>query len=213
MRGQGMVREFLPPGWGVQGEKGIAFVVTGPSGAGKSSVIAELLKQDPRLVFSVSATTRPRRPGEEHGRDYYFVSDQEFSRLLERGELLEWTEYQGYRYGTPREEVVGRLAAGRDVVLNVEVRGALAIAQAGLPYPVVLIFLVPPSWDELRRRIQARATESREALEERLRIARQEVSHIPRFHYLVVNDRLEQAVEELVAIVRAERRRLTTWSG
>lgn len=207
-----MVREFLPTGWGRQGERGIAFVVTGPSGAGKSSVISELLKLDRRLVFSVSATTRPRRPEERHGRDYYFVSEEEFSRLIEQGELLEWTEYQGYRYGTLRREVVGRLAGGKDVVLNVEVQGALSIAQAGLPYPVVLIFLVPPSWEELRRRIQARATESKEALEERLRIARQEVAHIPHFDYLVVNDRLETAVQELQAIVRAERLRLTAWS-
>ena len=206
-----MVREFLPEGWGVQGDRGIAFVVTGPSGAGKSSVISELLKRDPGLAFSVSATTRPQRPGEVHGRDYYFVSPDEFDRLLAAGELLEWTEYQGHRYGTPRSEVVRRLEAGEDVVLNVEVRGALAIAGAGLPYPVVLVFLVPPSWEELRRRIAARGTESAESLAARLAIAREEVRHIPEFHYLVVNDRLERAVDELAAIVQAERRRLIEW--
>ena len=207
-----MVREFLPEGWGIQGERGIAFVVTGPSGAGKSSVISELLRRDGRLTFSVSATTRPRRPEEVHGRDYYFVSEAEFDRMLAGGELLEWTEYQGHRYGTPRREVVDRLQAGKDVLLNVEVRGALAIARAGLPFPVVLVFLVPPSWEELRRRIAARGTESREALEERLRIAREEVRHIPDFHYLVVNDRLEGAVAALSAIIAAERTRLVPWS-
>jgi len=208
-----MVREFLPEGWGVQGERGIAFVVTGPSGAGKSSVITELLRQDGRLTFSVSATTRPRRPGEVHGQDYYFVSEAEFDRMLARGELLEWTEYQGHRYGTPRREVVDRLAQGKDVLLNVEVRGALAIAKASLPYPVVPVFLVPPSWEELRRRILARGTESESALRERLAIAREEVRHIPEFRYLVVNDRLEEAVTELSAIIAAERRRIVPWSG
>ncbi len=207
------MREFLPPGWGVQGERGIAFVIAGPSGAGKSSVIAELLRRDPLLSFSVSATTRPKRPGEVHGRDYFFVTRDEFLRLREEGKLLEWTEYQGHLYGTPREEVEGKLSAGRDLVLNVEVRGALAIARAGIPHPVVLIFLVPPSWEELVRRIKARGTESPEALKERLMIARAEIKEIPKFHYLVVNADLEEAVEEILCIVRAERRRLVRWSG
>ncbi len=206
------MREFLPPGWGVQGERGIAFVITGPSGAGKSSVISALLQRDPRLSFSVSATTRPKRPDEVHGRDYYFVSREEFLRLREEGKLLEWTEYQGHLYGTPREEVERKLSGGRDLVLNVEVRGALAIARAGIPHPVVLIFLVPPSFEELVRRMRARGTESPEALAERLRIAREEVREIPHFHYLVVNDVLEEAVEEILCIIRAERRRLVRWS-
>ncbi|NOX44863.1 MAG: guanylate kinase [Caldiserica bacterium] len=197
----------------MQGERGIAFVITGPSGAGKSSVINELLRRDPRLSFSVSATTRPKRPDEVHGRDYFFVSREEFLRLREEGKLLEWTEYQGHLYGTPREEVERKLSGGRDLVLNVEVRGALAIARAGIAHPVVLIFLVPPSWEELVRRIRARGTESPEALAERLRIAREEVREIPRFHYLVVNAVLEEAVEEILCIVRAERRRLVRWSG
>ena len=188
-------------------------MIAGPSGAGKSSVIAELLRRDPRLSFSVSATTRPKRPDEVHGRDYYFVSEEEFLRLREEGKLLEWTEYQGYLYGTPREEVEGKLSAGKDLVLNVEVRGALNIARAGIPHPVVLIFLVPPSWEELRRRIEARGTESAESLAERLRIAREEIREIPKFHYLVVNTILEEAVEEILCIVRAERRRLIKWSG
>lgn len=215
-RGKGALRgakDFLPEGWGVQDDRGIAFVITGPSGAGKSSVIAELLVRDRELGFSVSATTRPRRPGEVNGRDYYFVSEEEFDRMLASGELLEWTEYQGYRYGTPRGEVVDRLKRGLDVVLNVEVRGALAISRAQLPYSVVPVFLVPPSWEELRRRIMARGTESPQALAERLRIAREEVRYIPEFRYLVVNDELSRAVEELLSIVRAERRRLVRWNS
>ncbi len=202
------MRDFLPAGWMLQGERGIAFVITGPSGAGKTSVIKRLLELDRKLAFSVSATTRPRRPGEVHGRDYFFISREEFVRLREEGRLLEWTEFQGHLYGTPREQVVERLREGRDVIIDVEVNGALAIASARLPFPVVLVFLVPPSWEELERRIRARGTESPEALAERMRIAREEAREIPRFHYLVVNDLLERAVDELWAIIKAERRRI-----
>ncbi|SQD92623.1 guanylate kinase [Candidatus Bipolaricaulis anaerobius] len=202
------MRDFLPTGWDVQGGHGIALVIAGPSGAGKSSVIAALLRRDPSLVFSVSATTRPPRPDEADGRDYTFVSDAAFDRMIRAGELLEWTTYQGHRYGTPRAAVVGPLAAGRDVVINVEVRGALALRRSGLPHPVVLVFMVPPSRDELVRRIRSRGTESADALAARLAIAEEEVRHIPEFDYLVVNDRLEEAVERVEAILVAERSRI-----
>jgi guanylate kinase len=202
------MRDFLPTGWDVQGGHGIALVIAGPSGAGKSSVIAALLRRDPSLVFSVSATTRPRRPDEADGRDYTFVSDAAFDRMIRAGELLEWTTYQGHRYGTPRAAVVGPLAAGRDVVINVEVKGALALRRSGLPHPVVLVFMVPPSRDELVRRIRSRGTESADALAARLAIAEEEVRHIPEFDYLVVNDRLEEAVERVEAILVAERSRI-----
>ncbi|MBC7093002.1 guanylate kinase [Candidatus Bipolaricaulota bacterium] len=205
------MNEFLPRGWGVQGERGIAFVITGPSGAGKSSVIAALLRRDPKLAFSVSATTRPKRPDEVDGRDYYFVSEAAFDRLVAEGKLLEWTTYQGHRYGTPRSEVVDRLALGQDVVLNVEVRGALAILNAGLSHPVVLVFMVPPTRDELIRRIRARGTESPDILQARLAIANEEVKLIPAFHYLVVNDDLAAAVARVEAIVAAERARIVPW--
>ncbi len=202
------MRDFLPTGWDVQGGHGIALVIAGPSGAGKSSVIAALLGRDPSLVFSVSATTRPPRPDEADGRDYTFVSDAAFDRMIRAGELLEWTTYQGHRYGTPRAAVVGPLAAGRDVVINVEVKGALALRRSGLPHPVVLVFMVPPSREELVRRIRSRGTESADALAARLAIAEEEVRHIPEFDYLVVNDRLEEAVERVEAILVAERSRI-----
>ncbi|MDD2911940.1 MAG: guanylate kinase, partial [Candidatus Bipolaricaulis anaerobius] len=202
------MRDFLPTGWDVQGGHGIALVIAGPSGAGKSSVIAALLRRDPSLVFSVSATTRPPRPDEADGRDYTFVSDAAFDRMIRAGELLEWTTYQGHRYGTPRAAVVGPLAAGRDVVINVEVKGALALRRSGLPHPVVLVFMVPPSRDELVRRIRSRGTESADALAARLAIAEEEVRHIPEFDYLVVNDRLEEAVERVEAILVAARSRV-----
>lgn len=202
------MKDLLPPGVGIQGERGIAFVIAGPSGAGKSSVISALLSRDPKLSFSVSATTRPRRPDEVHGRDYYFVSEEEFDRLIAEGALLEWTVYQGHRYGTPKTEVLARLEKGLDVVLNVEVRGARAIRAANLGFPVVLVFLVPPSWEELVARVRRRGTESEEALAERLRIAREELQHIPEFDYLVVNDSLEEAVARVEAIIKAERMKI-----
>lgn len=202
------IDEFLPAGWGVQKGCGIALVIAGPSGAGKSSVIAEILRRDPELAFSVSATTRPPRPDEVNGRDYAFVSDAEFDRMLKVGELLEWTTYQGHRYGTPRSEIVVRLAAGQDVVVNVEVNGALALRRAELPHPVILVFMVPPSRADLIRRIRARGTECDAALSTRLAIAEEEIQQIPNFDYLVVNDALEAAVARTEAILAAERARI-----
>lgn len=186
----------------------MALVIAGPSGAGKSSVIAELLRREPTLSFSVSVTTRPRRPDEVDGRDYTFISEEEFDRRVGAGELLEWTTYGGHRYGTPRSELVPRLARGEVVVVNVEVRGALALRGAGLPWPVVLVFLVPPSREELLRRIRGRGTESEEDLARRLRTAEEEIRAIPQFDYLVVNDELPQAVARVEAILTAERLRI-----
>lgn len=202
------MRDFLPPGWDVGGSRGMALVIAGPSGAGKSSVIAELLRRDPSLSFSVSVTTRPRRPDEVDGKDYTFISEEEFDRRIRAGGLLEWTTYGGHRYGTPRSELVPRLARGEVVVVNVEVRGALALRGAGLPWPVVLVFLVPPSREELLRRIRGRGTESEEDLARRLRTAEEEIRAIPQFDYLVVNDELPQAVARVEAILTAERLRI-----
>lgn len=202
------MKEFIPQGFRIQGEGGIVFVITGPSGVGKSSVISALLSRDPKLSFSVSATTRPTRPGEVHGRDYFFVSEEGFDTLIAEGKLLEWTRYQSHRYGTLRSQVVEPLGRGQDVVIKVEVNGALAIRDANLSSPVVLIFLVPPSWEELARRARGRGTEGEEALRERLRIAASEVQKIPEFQYLVVNDDLPQAVGRVEAIIQAERMRI-----
>ncbi len=204
--------DFLPSGWDTQGSRGIALVVAGPSGAGKSSVIDKVLESDCSLAFSVSATTRTRRPDEVHGRDYYFVSAEEFRRMAGAGELLEWTVYHGRSYGTLRSEIEERLAGGQDVLLNVEVEGALAIQKANLSYPVVLVFLVPPSRAELVRRLQRRGTETEEALEQRMAIAEREIAHISDFDYLIVNDRLELAAQRIHSLLTAERCRLVRCS-
>jgi len=211
--GQGRPNPFIPSGYCMKGQSGIALVVTGPSGAGKSSVIDALLERDRGLSFSISATTRAIRPGETHGVDYTFVSEAEFDAMVGRGEFLEWTTYQGQKYGTPRSEVEGRLAAGETVVLNVEVEGALSIRDARLPYPVVLVFLVPPTPDELARRIRGRGTETDASLARRLAIAEEEIRHIPDFHYLVVNDVLEVATAQVHAILEAERCRIVPCSA
>lgn len=200
--------EFLPQGWTVQEGHGIALVIAGPSGAGKSSVIAAVLRRDSSLAFSVSATTRPRRPDERNGHDYHFVPMAEFDRMLEAGDLLEWTAYGGHKYGTPHHEVVPRLRMGQDVVINVEVQGALALRRAHLPHPVILVFLVPSSRAELARRIRGRGTESDQTLAVRLAIADEEVRQIPNFDYIVVNDVLDRAVARVEAILTAERSRL-----
>ncbi len=204
--------EFLPQGWTVQEGHGIALVIAGPSGAGKSSVIAEVLRRNPALAFSVSATTRPRRPGEVDGRDYTFLSEAAFDRMIVEGALIEWTTYGGHRYGTPWSEVRRTLAAGQDVVFNVEVGGALALRRSSLPHPVVLVFLVPPSHGELLRRIRSRGTESEEALARRLATAEEEVRAIPEFDYLVVNDSIPDAVAVVEAILQAERARIVRCS-
>ncbi|MFO8034638.1 MAG: guanylate kinase [Candidatus Bipolaricaulota bacterium] len=200
--------EFLPCGWEVQGRRGIALVVAGPSGAGKSSVIEEILRRDSGLSFSVSATTRARRPDEVHGRDYYFMSSEGFQQMADSGELLEWAEYHGRRYGTLRSEVESRLATGQDVLLNVEVKGALAIRAAELVYPVVLVFLVPPDREELARRLRGRGTESREELDKRMAIAEEEITYIPSFNFLVVNERVELAAQRIQSVLTAERCRV-----
>ena len=200
--------DLLPPGVAPQGKRGIAFVVAGASGAGKISGIAALPARGPRLAFSVLGPARARRAAGGEGRGDYFLSGGGLEHLLCSGARLEWTIVQGARDGTPRAEVVDRLEKGVDVVLNVEVRGARALREARLGFPVVLIFLIPPSWEELVRRVRSRGTENEEALAERLRIARAELQHIPEFDYLVINDELERAVERVAAIVQAERMRI-----
>ncbi len=187
---------------------GLLFVVSGPSGAGKDTLVEALRGRRPSLRYSVSATTRPARPEERNEEHYFFVSDSEFERLLSSGGLLEWREYGGNRYGTPRDYVERSLAEGYDLIVKPEVNGALAVKAA---YPdAVLIFLVPDRFSHLRERLLARRTETNEEIARRLEIAQEEMQFIRRFDYIVVNaqDRPEEAVRDLEAILQAERFRI-----
>jgi guanylate kinase len=191
---------------------GLLFVVSGPSGAGKDTLVDALRRRMPRLRYSVSATTRAPRPEEVEGEQYFFVSPEEFARRLAAGELLEWREYNGYLYGTPREYIERTVRDGYDVILKPEVNGALAVKSA---YPdAVLIFLVPDQFSNLRRRLLERRTETNEEILRRLDIGQEEMKHIRRFDYVVVNaqGQSDVAVADLQAILHAERFRMHRYS-
>ena len=176
------------------------FVVTGPSGAGKGTLIRKLVAGRPDLAVAVSATTRARRPGEEDGRDYHFLSGEEFQRRVDAGDFLEHVDYvSGHRYGTLREEVDRILGSGRSVVLELETHGAKEV-QASLP-DAVTIFIEAPSFAELERRLRDRATESAGEIGERLELARRQAEEAGDFDHVVTNDDVGRAIEELGAIV------------
>jgi guanylate kinase len=176
------------------------FVVTGPSGAGKGTLIQKLVSGRPDLAVAVSATTRPRRPGEEDGREYHFLSTDEFQRRVDAGDFLEHVDYvSGHRYGTLRDEVDRILASDRSVVLELETHGAKEV-QAALP-DAVTIFVEPPTFAELERRLRERATESAGEIGERLELARRQAEEAGDFDHVVTNDDVERAVAELGAIV------------
>ncbi|MGW6294316.1 guanylate kinase [Streptomyces sp. NPDC055058] len=177
-------------------------VLSGPSGVGKSTVVAHMRKKHPEVWLSVSATTRKPRPGEQHGVQYYFVTDEEMDKLIANGELLEWAEFAGNRYGTPRGAVLERLEAGVPVLLEIDLQGARQIRET--MGEAQLVFLAPPSWGELVRRLTGRGTESPEVIERRLLAAKTELAAEPEFDTTLVNTSVEDVARELLALMNVE---------
>ncbi len=187
--------------------RGLPLVISAPSGAGKSTLICRLCEQDPELGFSISHTTRPPRGGERDGVEYHFVDEATFRAMAAAGAFAEWAEVHGNLYGTSFAALEEQLARGRDVILDIDVQGALQVAQR-LP-EAVLIFIQPPNLEELRRRLEARGSDRPEVIKRRLHNAADEMRQTDRYHYVVVNDRLERAAAELAAVVATARRAAT----
>lgn len=182
--------------------KGKAFVVSGPSGAGKTSIVKLFLETDKNSVFSVSYTTREKRENEEDGKDYHFVKEEDFKRMIEEGLFLEWEEVHGHLYGTPKKEVLEALDSGVDVILDVDVKGALKIKKN--LKDAVLVFIEPPTLEELKRRLESRGEKE---IERRLKRASEELKAKDEFDYVIINRELNEAFEAFRRIVEDIRRR------
>lgn len=192
--------------------RGILFIVSSPSGAGKSTISRKLLAADHGLEMSVSATTRPARPGEVDGKDYHFVDLDTFRDMVGRNEFLEWAHVFGNRYGTPRGPVEKALADGRDVLFDIDWQGAQQLyQQAG--GDVVRVFIFPPSLEELERRLRARGTDTNEVIDGRMARAGAEISHWDGYDYVLVNDDVDQCFEKVKAILAAERLKRSRQTG
>ena len=184
-------------------KNGKLYVFTGPSGTGKGTILSQVLKQDKRLFLSVSATTRAPREGEIHGGHYYFLDKQTFEDKINKGEFLEYAQYVGNYYGTLEQPVNEQLKSGNDVVLEIEVQGAMQIHEKRPD--AVMIFVAPPSIEELERRLIGRGTENDEKIAARMKNAEEELKQSDKFDYIIVNDDLDCAIADLLAILRAER--------
>ncbi len=182
---------------------GNLFAVAAPSGAGKSSLVKALLELDSHLAVSVSHTTRAARGQEQHGREYWFVDEPEFRAMADRGEFFEWAQVHGKLYGTSRVAIQDRLARGEDVVLEIDWQGALQIKR--LFEHTVLIFVLPPSWDELRQRLLRRGEDEPETIEQRMANAREEVAHARDFDFVIINSLFETALFDLKTVVHSQR--------
>ena len=184
--------------------KGLLLVVSAPSGCGKGTILGEILKDD-SFYYSISATTRAPREGEQDGVNYHFITKEEFEQRIAHGGMLEYAQYCGNYYGTPKKEVEQMRDAGRDVILEIEVEGAMKV-RALCP-DAVFLFIAPPSVEELRRRLNKRGTEAAEVIEERVSQASRELSYANRYDYIIVNGELEKAIQDFRTVVRAEKLR------
>ncbi|WP_156842927.1 guanylate kinase [Novosphingobium aquimarinum] len=192
--------------------RGLMFILSSPSGAGKTTISRMLLERDEHLCMSVSATTRPPRPGEIDGRDYFFVDQPQFDAMVEAGEFLEWAPVFGHCYGTPKAHVKAGLKQGQDFIFDIDWQGTQQLYQK-LETDVVRVFLLPPSLVELRRRLDARATDSVEVIDGRMARAQAEISHWDGYDYVVVNDDIDRCYAKVTQILAAERMRRARQTG
>lgn len=183
--------------------KGGVFVVAGPSGSGKDTLFKELFKRKPEIKFSISSITRPMRVGEVEGEKYNFITREKFLNMLENDELLEYNEYIGNYYGTPKAPVIAAIEKGEDILIEVDVNGAKEICQK-LP-EAVTVFIMPPSYQELKRRLSGRGTETQDLIDKRMKEALNEIARATEFDYIVVNDDLQTAVDDIIEVISSSR--------
>lgn len=184
--------------------RGLLMLVSSPAGAGKTSLSRRLVADFGGMTLSISATTRAPRPGEEEGREYFFKTREAFEAMIEAGELLEWAEVNGHLYGTPKAPVMAALEAGKDVMFDIDWQGAQQIADKA-PDDSVRIFILPPSWQDLSRRLHARAQDSEAVINQRLDLGKREITHWGEYDYVIVNKDFDRAYADMVHIYRAER--------
>lgn len=189
-----------------QSQKGNLIIISGPSGSGKGSVGEIVRKKNRHVMYSVSCTTRKPRPGEVDGKDYYFISKEEFEERIKNDEFLEYAKYNNNYYGTPKKELNQNLSLGYDMVLEIEIEGALAVKE--LVKDAIFIFIMPPSMKELKRRLEGRNTETEDKVLARFKRAYQEINEVTKYNYVVVNDELEDAAKKVLSILSAERCRV-----
>ncbi|PEQ11908.1 guanylate kinase [Novosphingobium sp. PC22D] len=201
-----------PKGSDALQRRGLMFILSSPSGAGKTTISRMLLEHDPQIRMSVSVTTRQPRPGETDGRDYIFVDRNQFDRMVEAEEFLEWAHVFGNCYGTPKAQVKAGLKDGQDFLFDIDWQGTQQLYQK-LETDVVRVFLLPPSLDELRRRLTSRGTDSAEIIEARMARAQAEISHWDGYDYVVVNDAIDTCFEKVTQILAAERMRRARQTG
>jgi len=185
------------------GEEGLLLVISGPSGAGKGTICKEIMSKHPHISYSVSATTREPRKGEVDGVNYHFLSKERFEEMLQRGDFLEWAKVYDNYYGTPKEKVMKYLKEGEDIVLEIDIQGALQIKQ---DFPDgIFIFIVPPSLEELKERIVNRGTDSEEVIKKRLSSVHEELGYVDKYDYVILNDDVENAAKKMESIILAEK--------
>jgi guanylate kinase len=197
-------KDLSPTDAGTRQRRGLLIVLSSPSGAGKTTISRMLLDADDEIAMSVSATTRPKRPGEHDDKDYRFVEEEEFDQMIRDSEFVEWANVFGYRYGTPKAPVKDALREGRDILFDIDWQGARQL-EPDFGEHLVTIFLLPPSMAELERRLRARGTDSGEVIADRMRRAADEISHWAEYEYVLINDEMDECLERVRAIIAAER--------